>query len=504
MTSTRLVPVRGAGSRLYGFSAAVAAAIAAICIGLLVPTAGDAITSDTDTGVIAGVALIFLAATPLVLRLRVNGLDGPAFYAIATCFFLGFTSLAWLGEPDRPGPGLTQADIADALRVVALGLACFAIGAFLVDRSRPTSTAEFPRQSAPTAGVLATVYLVSFISVMVTFSLGAYGYISSSEGRASVASFGAVLSLLSSLGDIVVLVTALCYFRFRDRKLLLLLIAITMAEFGTSFVSGNKKFAILPLALNVIAYGMIRRRLPRKAVIGVAALLLLIIVPINQSYRAGVRGAGQSPSEALSVAVKTPLTGNPADIASNAGQYLFSRFRSIDSVALIRTQTPSPFQFAGGRLYYFLPAIVLIPRAVWPGKPVLDSAGQFTNTYGQRSSSIQSATQITNVGDLYRNFGLPGVVIGMALWGAAIAWLTRLFVRRRSPRMEAIYLFALASVIVYTDADLPSLLATASKTLPFVVLVAWFLLPGRDSGPGYRRLVHRHRPAFVGRTRPSP
>src|SRR5215218_4354958 len=72
------------------------------------------LTSDGATGLIGGVVLVLLAATPMLLRFRQDHLDAPALYALITVAFLGVASLFWLGTPANTGPGLTQVDIAAA------------------------------------------------------------------------------------------------------------------------------------------------------------------------------------------------------------------------------------------------------------------------------------------------------------------------------------------------------------------------------------------------------
>jgi hypothetical protein len=143
----------------------------------------------------------------------------------------------------------------------------------------------------------------------------------------------------------------------------------------------------------------------------------------------------------------------------------------------------------------------VIPRALWPEKPNLDDAGRFTQTYNQAPSSVRSATQITEIGDLYRNFGYVGVVVGMLCVGLAVGGAARAYQHYRSPRADLVYVYAAMTIFIYIDSDLPALIATASKTLPFAVVTAWLLLPGRASPPGYYRFTRRFTDATTSRQR---
>jgi hypothetical protein len=183
----------------------------------------------------------------------------------------------------------------------------------------------------------------------------------------------------------------------------------------------------------------------------------------------------------------------------SAREYIFFRFRSIDSVALVHSQTPSVFPFADGSKYTLLVPIILVPRAIWPGKPTVTEGGTFSHTYWQIPQNERTSTQLTQVGDLYRNFGYLGVVLGLFCWGAIISGGLLAYRRWWSPRAEFVYLYALfygvANPAGGIESELPQLIATVSKTLPLVVLVGWLLLPGRATGPAYRTLLGRGRHA---------
>ncbi len=480
-------------SRVAG---ATAVAMSAVLVGLAVPPALQAIFSNSDAGVWSGVLLVLAAGAPTAIRLRRHPLDPPALYAVSTMVFLGVTSLAWLGEPIKPGPGLTQADVAEALRLVAVGLALFGVGAWLVSRRADNAPngvhGDFP---SPSSVALLTTFGVSLGGVVIAFSLGTYGYISDPAAVASGASFNQLLGVVGTIGNFVVIATAVSYYATSEPRLLRLLVLFVTIEMTIGIVGGNKRTSLLPLLFVFGAYVLARRRLPLIAVAMVTFFFFVFVIPMNLSYREGVRAQSLAPSEALEAAVSAPLELELTAIAENARDYISTRFRSIDSVALIVDQTPSTFPYAGGKNYALLPAIAVIPRALWPDKPQLDDAAEFTQTYAQRPAEIRSSTQLTQMGDLYRNFGYFGMFAGMFGVGLLVGGAARGFQQYRSPRADALLIYAAMTVIIYIDSDLPALLATASKTLPFAALTAWLLLPGPSSPPGYLRLLRRYRPA---------
>jgi hypothetical protein len=464
-------------------------ALAAAGVGIMCAVLAEAPPVDGDAGVLAGVALVVAAGSPLIWRLRVDRLDGPGIYGLLTVLFFGVTSLVWLGLPNDPGPGLTQSDIAAALVLVALGLAIFGVGARVsAGRAIRTRLLAFPRGRAPTLAALTVSFVLGLLGSILGIATGRYGYISGAEAPTGGA--GLLISLLAASGALVVLATALTYFGARERPLLVPLVVFAAIQTAIGFFIGFKGAALQPLVFVALAYLRASGKVPWGRIAVLAAVTFLVVVPANQVYRLSLRNDALAPSEALKQVFSGGSGGSGEESAySNPYSYISTRFRLIDHVALIASNTPSQYPYAGGAKYSALPAIIVVPRALWPGKPVLADAGEFSHTYWGLAEDVATSTPLTQPGDLYRNFGLGGVAIGMFLWGLAIGAWQRAYHRWRSPRIEMIYIYSLVSFITYVESDLPNLLATAAKGLPFAFVVAWLLLPGRDGEPGYRRLA---------------
>jgi hypothetical protein len=77
-----------------------------------------------------------------------------------------------------------------------------------------------------------------------------------------------------------------------------------------------------------------------------------------------------------------------------------------------------------GRGFDFIP-MAFIPRVFWRDKPTIDRGRYFTAVLGWASDAAvaRSSTGTTSAGELYWNFGWPGVVIGMYMFGAVLSGL---------------------------------------------------------------------------------
>ena len=149
--------------------------------------------------------------------------------------------------------------------------------------------------------------------------------------------------------------------------------------------------------------------------------------------------------------------------------------------------TPSHYPYVSSQLYVEAPFIVLIPRFLWPGKPVLDIGYQFSQKYfGIPSFHSHVDPRHQSRRSLHEHFGTAGVVVGMALWGAVAAAISRWFAHRLSS--QALLLFV-ATVACFTlvELDFVSLIAGAFQSILYVVRSPnglWEHLEGMGRPPG--------------------
>ena len=120
------------------------------------------------------------------------------------------------------------------------------------------------------------------------------------------------------------------------------------------------------------------------------------------------------------------------------------RLSALTFTAVVIHDTPERVPFQGGWTLSYA-VIGFIPRIIWPGKPIFD-VGQFiTDTYGA-GTGVRTSTGTSWTADFYMNFGIPGVVIGMAFMGFYIRIVHEfLFTSNTTPALFAATIFARSS-----------------------------------------------------------
>jgi len=431
----------------FGF--AVFSAIVAI----LASAMGGAST-DEILMVCVALATILLALIPVTINhrnppaqrhvlLMVFALSWACFYAfpLFTQYFLGDP----LQESVAKLLNLDTGDILIGQAVAMLGLACLYVG-YVYPLGRyvgglfPRPTKEWPH---PTA---------LFIAITMIF-LGWTVFLGQTVGLIPRSFGSGVLGTIASSMYFGIGLLAIIHIRYRSQPaqiLMFLLVPLTMA---IAFLTGSKRFALSPLIVIVIVYIVIERRLRLRWVLG-GLFALIMLYPLTEFWR-GVAWGGTT---TLIQWILDP--GRVIDIlgsliaASDFGDYFTrgliatgNRLDLLGITTIIVRDTPSRVPYQDGWSLAYIP-LSFIPRIIWAGKPHFNTGQWVTDHYGG-GPHIQSSTGSGWVGELYFNFGIVGVVVGMLIIGTVF----RVF----------------HETLFRTDATIPALLAA--------LIVVWVTCP---------------------------
>jgi hypothetical protein len=121
-------------------------------------------------------------------------------------------------------------------------------------------------------------------------------------------------------------------------------------------------------------------------------------------------------------------------------------------------RTPSEIPYASPGQLLIAPIAALIPRILWPGKPILTPGYQISQDYYQLPAQVYTSSNVTPEADLYRHGGWVPLILGMFLLGCLLRIIDEMTDLRRSAH-GAFLLILLFPDIVQAGSDCTTLLA---------------------------------------------
>ena len=363
-----------------------------------------------------------------------------------TCWIVGYVI----------GPGYPIRHLAD--RVIA------SMGRHLSDRVRSPFT--------PWA-----LYAIGLAARAVsTATTGRFGYVGDvSSAVSSATGYAEYLSDLSLFAPLAVCAAALQVYREQMRGARATLTVLFLSELAFGAAGGNKGSFIVTILAVVIPMSVARHRLPRAAVLISIFVFLIIVIPFNSAYRSAARpgsvtlSVSQAISAAPGILRQTLTSQNPIKVLPNSVTFVAQREREIDGLSIVMQRTPGQIAYSSPAQLIEAPLLDMVPRALWPGKPVLATGYQFSQQYYELSASIYTSSAITPLGDLYRHGGWIPVIAAMFLLGCGVRLLDDAIDVRSNP--HAIFLWLLLfPTLVTAEGDW----ATSLAGIPAIFLV-WLL-----------------------------
>jgi hypothetical protein len=439
-----------------------------------------------------------------------------AWYALA----FGLATVTWA----QPQTGIAaEVDVTSVLRalwLLAVGMTVWAAGYLLgpgqpVRRAATTAVGALGRRfSGEVRSPLAPWILYAIgaaarvVSALTSHRLGYVGDVATSVTSAS--GYGQLLALLGFCAPLAVAAAALQVFRERVPGAAVTLAVLLMAELGFSVASGVKQNFVVAFLAVAIPFGAARKRLPIAAIAASVLVFLLIVVPFSIAYRGLARGSSGtlSTSQAISAApgvlAQTVTGGALVSALPTSLKYLMTRVRQIDSAAIIIQRTPGQIGYRSPLELIDAPLAGMVPRAVWPSKPILDTGYEFNQQYFGQPSTEYTSTAVTLVGDLYRHGGWIPVLVGMFLLGCGVRLLDLVFDVRSNPHAVLLVLLVFPDVIL-GEADWATMLAGIPGTICLWVLAVCLTFRARRPGPGQGSAVAARHAARPAQSRaPSP
>ena len=367
-----------------------------------------------------------------------------------------------------------------ALWLVAVGMTAFALG-YLIGPSRNILRLAqrrikslCTRFSSEVRSPLAPWILFALgasASIFTAATTGKFGYVGSGSALDS-SSYGGILSSLTLCAPFGLAAAALRTFRERIPGTSITLIVLLLGDVAFSVALGNKQNFVVTALAAAIPLSVARRRLPKAALTAIIGVFLMVVVPFNQVYRDAANRNSLTASQAVGIAPgilrQTLGRSSLATALPHSLDYMALRIREIDSVAIIMQRTPDQIGFRSPVELIVEPLAGLVPRALWPGKPIALTGLQVTQEFYE--SPPDSATDDTLVAGFYWYGGWLPVLAGMFLIGCAVRLVDEVLDVRNNPQ-AIFFTLLLFPTVVRAEDDWLSIITSIPATI-FVWLLA--------------------------------
>lgn len=285
---------------------------------------------------------------------------------------------------------------------------------------------------------------------------GHFGYVGYVSQAASVSGYSQYVTIAGECVPLAVMAAAVRHYRARAPGSGFTLAVLLAGAVVAGALGGNKQNFVVAVLAVIIPRTAARGRLPARAIVAAVLFFLLLVVPFNAAYRASARGdvtlsTGQAIAAAPSILGQVASEDLSLSGLRQSAAFLAVRIRVIDSPAIIMQRTPGQIPYGSPGQLAEAPLLDVIPRAVWPGKPVLDEGLQFSAQYFELGPDPGTASDVTPEGDLFRHGGWPPVIAGMLLLGCLIRVLDDMTDARRGPHGGFLVILAFPAIVQAGD-----------------------------------------------------
>ena len=241
----------------------------------------------------------------------------------------------------------------------------------------------------------------------------------------------------------------------------------------------------------MLTYATIRGRLPVSwLVLGFVAFLVVRTVQVE--FRELTWQEGRPAIwvlERLSVMAEVGVASlSEPGFLRDAWQVGLSRVSHVMTFAEVVRLTPDYVPFWGGETYWPL-VWKLVPRALFPDKPLEITGQEFGHRYGFLSpDDWVTSYNLPQLVEFYANFGPAGVVVGMFLLGVLYRFVQSIFAHPRMGFGATVAWLYLAVKLLLIESALSMVVGGVVQALVFLWAVHVGLKIAETPGPRARPL----------------
>ncbi len=203
--------------------------------------------------------------------------------------------------------------------------------------------------------------------------------------------------------------------------------SLLMLRLGTGAIAQ----VLLIIIFMSLTYWCFRRKIPWKAAV-IGMLMLIILIGARGEFRklTWKGNAEESPIEKSMLFAELAFTDKNSPYL--ALKFTIIRLAHILSFAHVVEQTPEDVPYWNGKTYLTL-LWTPIPRILYPEKPTKELGQEFGHRYSLLNPyDYTTSYNLPQIVEMYANFGIVGVIIGMFLIGIIYRSLYEMFSHRKA------------------------------------------------------------------------
>ncbi len=409
---------------------------------------------------------VVLAIPSMILYLQGKfTLANPLVFATVSYFFPAFViggfilSIGWSEPYFLSFIEDAHYNLPYTIVIVMLGFAGLSVGYFLPFGTkiggmieRRLSDTRYPLTSYIIPGFL--MLSLGIVTSTIAFIFGVIGYQKAEE----ITSYDGLVFLITIFWGQASFV--LWYVVFQRHKLdftaLAIIVPLLATTLSKALYAGNRGYLLHVFILVVLAYILSGRKFKIRQGI-LASVVFLLCLSLGFAYGTSFR-AVKGTEDRQDIGIYTQNVVETIDKVGSANglatmqfglQPFVERLEIVSSLAVVVSnyEALQPYEESFGLDNNIWKDTVtfLVPRMIWNEKPVASDTRKYSDLYFDYG---ENSFAITPMGDLLRNFGVPGVPIGMLILGILLRTTYRVLVEDQPKILwrNTLYFLILVSV----------------------------------------------------------
>lgn len=479
---------------------------------------GRAVDADPFASLLMALpGLLLLCGAEIAGRQRSNPLWLADSCVLVTLWifgvYYGISNVVFLYEKGVAGAQFADFSAMTDLTLMASG-ACFLMwrgyGApFLRDiakrltRLLPVSTTKMEEPPQLVGWVCTALVLLSIAARLINIGTGTFGYSQEEESSERWLDYSYAFRILGSFGLLVLTGVSLVMFKRTNGShyMIAALTVLTLIEIAFGFLSGFKQGVVLPILIVAACYYVARAKFP-AVLLGTAAATLFLAYFVVQPFRSiRFEDSGFDPYSVISIAeALTRVFGesqsDSATFFADTVEQIAYRLNltGIGAEGLVFARevglADGDPDFLGG--FFLFPFLAYVPRIMWPGKPLENLGGWYTQVVLGRPEDLSTSSGMGPITFLYFGGGVLAVLLGFLVLGMVYRLIQDVLLNSSIER-AFLYISILPTLVVIEAGTLHTVLVTLLRVLPILLIVQYLMFSRRSNRAGMSQSTRRER-----------